>query len=56
MLLLVHLREDVKNYFSPLIWKRSIAINKAGRHDGPSGDAACDADWVLLTVDDRLPR
>jgi len=33
----------------------SIGIMGAGwRHGGPSGDAACDADWVSLTEDNRL--
>ena len=43
------LRRTESEYSAP------TGINRAGcRRDRISGDAACCADWVLLTVDNRL--
>jgi len=45
---------DKKRYNSAVYGHIAIMIAGSRRYDGPSGDAACDADWVPLTVDDRL--
>jgi len=31
-----------------------LSVGAGGRQDGPSGDAACGADWVPLIEDNRL--